>query len=129
MLLRRWMAVLRQPCNDEFSTALKKVLRLKQMPLHLLGTERARQFLINGLLPALGYWAAGSGNDGFRMYIAGLYEHFPATEYSQGVRRVIHRAPQPVKNALLHSGYYQQGLLEWFARKTSPATHMPQKKA
>ncbi len=116
-LLPRWIRRLHIPLSPQLMTALRLSGAISRPPVHAMGLTRIKQFLMNGLLPLLCLWADKSGSPGFRYYLEGIYESFPACEDEGFIQASLPRSLSVRQNALLsRSGYYQQGLLEWLSR-------------
>ncbi len=115
--VHRWQQRLVHPLDKDLQGLLHSVYGFKKLPGNILGQSRIRQFIINGVLPALSDWAQRRGNSGFRLYLDGLYENFPGSETGSVLKRQIRNCSGTELEPLLqHRAYYQQGLLEYLSR-------------
>lgn len=115
-MLAGWRACLMLPPDPRLGAALREYPGLKQLPGVIVGQSRVQQFCLNALLPILSLWAERSGNSGFRDYLAGCYENFPATEDARMLQMQIRQIDDAeMRRSLRRSAFYQQGFLEALA--------------
>lgn len=115
-MLAEWRACLMLPLDPRLETALGEYPGLRQLPGAIVGQSRVQQFCLNALLPILSLWSERSGNRGFRDYLAGCYENFPATEDARMLQAQIRQVGDAhLCRTLQRSAFYQQGLLEALA--------------
>lgn len=115
--LGRWQNCLQLPADPALAALLRERLGYIALPRNIIGVSRLRQFFLNALIPLLCIWAERSGNPGFRAYLGGLFESFPAAED----RHLLSRQLAGIANGDLarkvrQSGYYQQGMIEYMTR-------------
>lgn len=112
-VIPRLEALLRPRLSSGLLTALSGFAPGQARPGRVMGRERFLQYLVNGVLPMAALWADCRGNEGFRAYLAGLYEGLPATEHSAVVARGVRSLSDPaLVAAVRRGGFWQQGLLE-----------------
>lgn len=125
-MLAEWGACLMLPLDSRLEAALRESPGIRQLPGVIVGQSRARQFFLNALLPVLSLWAERSGNRGFRDYLAGCYENFPATEDARLLQDQIRRVDDAaLRRSLQRSAFYQQGLLEALAVQSGNSLTLP----
>ena len=122
VLLQKWQQILQHPFRSAFAEKLRCVCGCKRLPTQVLGRERQRQFMLNGLLPMLCSWSEKTANDGFLEYLWGAIETFPATEPQSLLNRLT-AGQTALPEQLRQSGFYQQGLLEWAAQHQISTRH------
>lgn len=113
-LLQAWQQLLLQPLSPSLHQALQTLLGWPHLPTRPLGRQRARQILLNVVLPLLLLWARRTGNPGFALYLEGLYETFPGCEDPALFQhRRWPALPRDLQSRLRQSAFLQQGFLEW----------------
>jgi hypothetical protein len=122
VLLNKWQQILQHPFRSAFAEKLSRICGCQRLPTQVLGGERQRQFILNGLLPLLCSWSEKTANSGFLEYLWGAIETFPATEPQTLLIRLT-GGQTPLPKQLQQSGFYQQGLLEWAAQHQAPVQH------
>jgi len=119
--IHHWQRRLALPMDQDLQKLLQTQYRFNKLPGKILGQMRIRQFIINGVLPALSYWAQCRGNFGFRIYLDGLYENFPGSETATALKRQLHNcAGTELESLLKHRAFFQQGLLEYMTLMINP---------
>ncbi len=79
--LREWMACLQRPLGEQLRSEIYQFCG--QNVVRSIGDERARQCILNGVLPILQVWGIRNNNPGLCAYLESLYEQFPRTENPQ----------------------------------------------
>lgn len=114
--IRGWQRCLQAPFDQAIAEAARQRLRLQRIPGTVIGASRLKQIFLNVLLPLFSVWAERSNNAGFRTYLGGLYESFPASEESGIIEAQSRLVSDPALRAQIRqSGFYQQGLFEYMA--------------
>lgn len=111
-----WRRCLQLPFDSAIAEAVRQRLKLQRIPTSVIGTVRLKQIFLNVLLPLFSVWAEHSNNIGFRNYLGGLYETFPASEENRIVEAQSQLISDPALRAQIRqSGFFQQGLFEYVA--------------
>lgn len=116
---RGWQRCLQLPFDPAIAETVRQHLKIQQIPTTVIGSARLRQIFLNVLLPLFSVWAERSNNSGFRTYLGGLYESFPAAE-AGGIIEVQSRlvSDPALRAQIRRSGFYQQGLYEYMAAQS-----------
>ncbi len=121
--LRQWREILILRTEPQLAEIIKSITGFREIPVHLLGGNRANQFCLNVLLPLFYFWASRTANNGFATYLESLYEMFPATSDNRIIRQGISNISDPeIRKCLRKRAFYQQGLIEYLS-------HHPQQRA
>ena len=117
--ISRWHQILRLKTNSRLAAVLKSTSNFKQIPPHIIGQTRLKQFMVNSLLPLLCIWARQTGSYGFREYLSELYETFPSAEDAGVIRAQLDHIDDAVlAETIRKSAFYQQGLLELMGNRS-----------
>ena len=120
-LLLKFQASIQFPFNDQLIDAIQSLYQISIYSTQTIGITRARQFIINFVLPIMFLWAERSGNSGFQQYVEGLYEEFPACESTRWINHYQNKFSSPSFVAGFKKfAIYQQGLLEFRAEQQVP---------
>ncbi len=112
-----WQRRLALSMDRDLRKLLQRQYRFNKLPQKIMGQQRIRQFIINGVLPVLSHWAQCRGNFGFRLYLDGLYENFPGSETATALKRQLRNcAGTELASLIKQRAFFQQGLLEHLAR-------------
>lgn len=114
--IRSWQSCLQLPFDPAIAEAVRQRLKVERVPGAVIGVSRLKQIFLNVLLPLFSVWAERSNNIGFRNYLGGLYESFPASEENRIIEAQSRLVSDPaLRVQIRRSGFYQQGLYEYMA--------------
>lgn len=109
--IREWMKCLQRPLGEQLRSEVYQFCG--QNVVRSIGDERARQCILNGVLPILQVWGIRNNNPGLCAYLESLYEQFPRTENPQLASNLAGQfTDEAVQKLVRQSGFYQQGALE-----------------
>lgn len=114
---RQWLDILMLQTEPGLAQLIKSITGFRQVPVHLLGENRANQFCLNVLLPLFYFWASRTANNGFATYLESLYETFPAAGDNRMIRQGLAKISDPaLRKSLRRQAFYQQGLIEYLTQ-------------
>ncbi len=97
------------PVSPSFQPYFQEILKIRQFPGRAMGRQRCHQFVLNFLLPIYYVWAQIQHQQGFQIYLEGLYFQFPTVDDNHIVRNLIRNQSHLPQNR----GFIQQALLEY----------------